>query len=419
MLAVGVLAGFTAPSIAGPTSGSQITSNQPAGLASQGSASIDNHAMQTGLGGAFTPILPTTIPPTGNDPGAGTAAAPPYPEPGCPGGFSYLPPPTAAKPVFFSSIYPSFTQNATGGYDGVDAWFGYNVHNAVVPGGDAWRTDQGYPATQANIAGRIIGVPIEIGLTSEWATHAINWALQPMQWDPEGSPGTCNNGTITYGFGQAQIYGPDPPPAPPTTVLNRPPFGLGPTLLANVTGTWRTGTVSTLPGPAGTTRTYVHIPTCAWLDSGVPTAVTYLHAVTTAPSRGYTLFLVYNITVTPSAVTWDWGDGAQTTSLSAPEAGPGTLPAYDPAQVWTNPCSVSHDYATVDTGRTISATESFNVHLTVSWNDGVETSTDTVPCDAATGGDCNITIGPGQGWLSGPHPVDQIEPIPFSPIARG
>lgn len=74
----------------------------------------------------------------------------------------------------------------------------------------------------------------------------------------------------------------------------------------------------------------MHIPTCAWLDSGVPAEPTALHAVTsTTVANGYTVFLVYNITVTPSAVTWNWGDGSQTASLDASETAPATLPNYD------------------------------------------------------------------------------------------
>ena len=56
-----------------------------------------------------------------------------------------------------------------------------------------------------------------------------------------------------------------------------------------------------------------------------------------------------------------------------------------------------------------------SVAITVSWSDGVSVHTASVPCNAATGGPCTLTIGPAQGWQSGPHPVDQIEPVPYIP----
>lgn len=69
-------------------------------------------------------------------------------------------------------------------------------------------------------------------------------------------------------------------------------------------------------------------------------------------------------------------------------------------------------------GRTITATQSFTIAITVYWNDGLATYSQTVPCNAATVL-CTLNIGAGQGWQSGPHPVDQIEPIPFSPHLGG
>jgi hypothetical protein len=133
-------------------------------------------------------------------------------------------------------------------------------------------------------------------------------------------------------------------------------------------------------------------------------------------SNGFTLFLVYNVTVTPGTVTWDWGDGTQSTTAGPVESPPARLPSYDPtAQTWSDPCDVFHKYASVSDGRTISATASISVAITVTWSDGVNVFTQPVPCDAATGGACALAITPAQGWQSGPHPVDQIEPVPFSP----
>lgn len=394
------------------------------GTSSAGTAAITNKDLVVGASGAYTPIPPATIKPGGTDSGGTpTAAPPPYPAPGCPPAFGYLPPSSGPK---FYTIYPYFTRNDTGkyagSYAGYDAWYGYDVPDAIQPGGNPDLTYNGAPATAANMAGHVIAVELEVAPTSAWSSSALLWSQQTGGLLGPDVPGTCNNGTITYGFGQTYIAGLAPASKPDPSVVNAPPFGLGPTLLASLTGKWRIGTVSTLPGPGNTTRTFVHIPTCAWLDSAVPTAPETLHSVTsTVDTDGYTLFLVYNITVTPGPVSWDWGDGTQTASVEAPESAPATLPAYDASsQTWTDPCSVSHHYATVSDGRTITATQSFSVAINAIWSDGVTVNSQTVPCDArGPGGDCTLTIGAGQGWQSGPHPVDQIEPVPFSPKTGG
>ena len=392
--------------------------NSPPQPASSGSTALTDGNLVTGAGGTFTPIPPNVLKPGGSDPGAPTSAPPPYPAPNCPGGFSYL---QWSPGVSFYTIWPSFTRSQDGGYDGHDAWYGYDVPDAIQPGGNPVLTDNGDPATAANMAGHAIAVTLEIASTSAWSASSLQWSAQRNGIVGPIVPTTCSNGAITYGFGEAYLDGSAPASAPPSTVLNAPPFGVGPALLASVTGKWRIGTIGTLPGPDTNTRTYVHIPTCAWLDSDVPTAPTSLHSVTsTVVDNGYTVFLVYNITVTPGAVTWDWGDGTQTSSLDASEAAPATLPSYDAtAQTWSDPCSVSHQYATVSDGRTITATQTFTIAITVLWNDGLATQSQTVACNAATGGACTLSIGAGQGWQSGPHPVDQIEPIPFSPHVGG
>ena len=421
-IAAGVIAAVVmrlmpVPVLAGPQSNLNDPNPQPQPASSATSALTNGHLM-AGAEGTFTPITPNFLKPGGSDPGAPTSAPPPYPAPNCPGGFSYL---RWSPGAYFYTIWPSFMRSKDGGYDGHDAWYGYDVPDAIQPGGNPALTDNGYPATAANMAGHAIAVTLEIASTSAWSASSLQWSAQRNGILGPIVPATCDNGAITYGFGQAYLDGPAPASTPPSAVLNAPPFGVGPALLANVTGTWRIGTVATLPGPDTTTRTYVHIPTCAWLDSGVPSEQTTMHSVTsTTVTNGYTVFLVYNITVTPGAVTWNWGDGTQTASFDAPEAAPATLPSYDAAsQTWSDPCSVSHNYATVSDGRTISATQTFTIAITVLWNDGFATHSQTVACNAATGGACTLSIGAGQGWQSGPHPVDQIEPIPFSPHLGG
>jgi hypothetical protein len=356
-----------------------------------------------GASGVYQPIAANTIPPGAADPApprsaGATASAPPQPA-ACTPGSAEAPPQNSFAHKQNLTIYPAFTRNASGGYDGSDPAFSYYRPDAIPAGGDPSQTQLGAPASAANIAGHVIGVPVTFNGVST----------------PDGS---CYVGGLTFG---EPFLARDLPLQPPSVdVLATPPFALGASLLAELTSHWRLGTVDTLPGPGGTTRTFVHIPTCAWLDSTVPLAPAHLHAIKTADSQGATLFLVYNLTVTPQPVSWDWGDGARTTSLESAETPPPTTPTYDAtAQTWTNPCSVSHQYDTVSSGRTITASEPFSVDITVSWSDGVKTNAQSVACDRTTGGPCALTVGPAQGWESGPHPVDQIEPVPFNPAAAG
>lgn len=368
----------------------------------QPSAGIVTNELIAGASGVYQPIAANTIPPGATDPAppraATTTTSPPQPAP-CTVGSAQAPPQSSFAHKQNLTIYPSFARNGSGGYDGSDPAFGYYRPNAIPAGGDPSQTQLGAPATAATIAGHVIGVPVTFNGVST----------------PDGS---CYVGGFT--FGQPFLARDLPLQPPSADVLATPPFSLGASLLAEVTGKWRVGTIDTLPGPEGTTRTFVHIPTCAWLDSTVPLAPASLHAIKTADSNGTTLFLVYNLTVTPQPVTWDWGDGTQTTSLDASEAPPPTLPTYDAtAQTWTDPCTVSHQYASISTGRTITATQPFSVDITVSWSDGVKTNTQRVACDRTTGGACQLMVGPAQGWASGPHPVDQIEPVPFNPASGG
>jgi hypothetical protein len=220
----------------------------------------------------------------------------------------------------------------------------------------------------------------------------------------------------TFSFSTPYLAGDLVPPTPPGSVLSTPPFPTGTNLVAALTGAWTIGSVDTLPGPGPTARTFVHIPTCAWTQSDVPTVAAPFHALTATRVGGYTFFLLYEVTVTPGPVMWRWGDGTSTSFVGPVEHGPASLPVYEPStQRWTDPCQVSHAYATVSAGNTVTATETFTISISVSWSDGVAVHTQPVTCDPATGGACRLTLGPGDGWQSGPHPVDQIEPVPFAP----
>jgi hypothetical protein len=414
LMSVWLLVGFNVTALAEGGNGN--STPQPASApASQGQAGVSHGRLEAGAAGTYLPMTPDVftsprtdprnplyIAPTANNPQGQRCPNPAdmqqqinsFPAPDVPGGHI----------LHTLTLYPTFTRNAQGGYDGHDATFGYEQPNAIPPGGDPSQNALGQLATENTIAGRIIAVD----------AYLLHWGTwQDAQPNPPYG-GYCAG--VGFGFTPAYIAGNAPPPGPPLAVLNTPPFAPGPALVSQVSRSWTIGSVKTLPGPEPTTRTYVHIPTCAWLQSSVPTAPVPYHSVTTATVAGYTLFLVYNVQVTPGPVTWDWGDASQSSTSSAIESPPATLPAYNPtAQTWTNPCNVSHAYDRVADTRTITATETFTVVITVSWSDGVSVHTAPVPCDPVSNGPCTLTLGAAQGWSSGPHPVDQIEPVPFNP----
>ena len=140
--------------------------------------------------------------------------------------------------------------------------------------------------------------------------------------------GSCRG--ATFSFSPPYLAGDAPPPVPPTTVLNNPPFPIGANLVAAVTKSWVVGGIDVLPGGDATSRTFVHIPTCVWTESTVPVAPVPYHALTTTVIDGYTLFLLYDVTVTPGPVVWSWGDGSSSIAAGPTEQGPGTVPSYDP-----------------------------------------------------------------------------------------
>ena len=301
------------------------------------------------------------------------------------------------------SIHPGFAKNNGGGYDGYDAQYAYSITNAIPSGGNAADTAPGSLATAANVDGHVIAVTAFLRTRGSWVdAHTVA---------PFG--GSCQG--ATFSFSPPYLAGNAPPPVPPTTVINTPPFPTGANLVAALTNSWTVGSIAMLPGGEATSRTFVHIPTCVWIDSTVPVAPVPYHALTTTVTDGYTLFLLYDVTVTPGPVAWGWGDGSSSIAPGPVEQGPSLLPSYDPStQRWTDPCAVSHSYAHVATGATITATETFTVTITVSWSDGVAVHTMPVACDSG-GGACQLTIGAADGWQSGPHPVDQIEPVPYQP----
>ncbi len=375
------------------------------GPSSQGTGALTHGKLVAGAGGTYLPIIPAGITPGGSDPRNPLTIPPPGVNPqgmSCPAVRRVHGP--GGGIVLVLSILPTFTKNGAGGYDGADPRFGYAVAGAIPPGGNPADTAIGSPATAANVGGHVVAVTAFLRSRGTW--------VDAQAVAPYG--GSCQGATFV--FSSPYLAGDAAAPEPPVSVLNTPPFPTGADLATALTRNWTVGTVDMIPGSSATSRTWVHVPTCAWMASTVPTAPDPSHALTSTVVSGYTLFLLYDVTVTPGTVAWSWGDGTTSIAPGPVEHGPARLPAYDPStQRWTDPCAVSHDYAAVSTGATITATETFTVTITVSWSDGVAIHTQPVACDANTGGACRLTIGPGDGWQSGPHPVDQIEPVPFQP----
>ena len=393
---------------AGGGGGSTAPGPSPSGA---GMGALTHGKLVAGAGGTYLPITPTDIEPGGSDPRNPLEIPPKGPNPqgmSCPTTSLFHVGPGSPAPgggvVAVIAIHPGFARNAAGGYDGHDADFGYAQQNAIAPGGDPTAISPGSIATAANVAGRIVAVTAYLRKRGTWQ--------DAQTVAPYG--GTCVGASFT--FSPPYLAGNAPPPSPPPAMLETPPFPTGAALTAALTESWTIGSVATLPGPGAGASTFVHIPTCAWMQSDVPTLPTALHALSAAVVGGYTFFLLYDVTVQPGAVAWSWGDGTSSTAGGPVEHGPATLPRYDATtQTWTQPCAVSHAYATVAGGVTITATETFRIAITVSWSDGLTVHTQPVACDAATGGACSLALGPANGWISGPHPVDQIEPVPFAP----
>lgn len=409
--AVWVMLGLTpATSALASGGGGGSGGNQP-GPSSQGVGALTHGKLVAGAGGTYLPIIPTNITPVGSDPRNPLQIAPPGPDPQgmtCPQSHLFHVGPGSPAPgggiVAAVSIHPLFTRNAAGGYDGSDTRFSYSVAGAIPAGGDAADTAPGSIATAANVQGHIVAVTAFLSTRGTWQDARTT--------APFG--GSCQG--ATFSFSPPYLAGDAPAPEPPISVLSTPPFPTGADLVAELTKSWTVGGIETLPGSSATSRTWVHIPTCAWTDSNVPAVSDPYHALSTTVVDGYTLFLLYDVTVIPGTVAWNWGDGTTTVAPGPVEHGPASLPRYDPSsQRWTDPCAVSHAYAAVASGATITATETFSVIITVSWSDGVATHTQPVSCDSGSGGPCRLTVGPGDGWQSGPHPVDQIEPVPYRP----
>jgi len=185
---------------------------------------------------------------------------------------------------------------------------------------------------------------------------------------------------------------------------------------------WGKGTAKTLPDGINS-KTYVHIPTCAWIEgAATPTPDgdwVQVYAVE-EPAGGGMVWVQYQVVIhiTSDPVVYDWGDGdaghgkSTQTEFNKPPSG---RPTYDAvAQSWLvgNPCDVPsaawHQYSQVagPPGRHIIASKTF--HATAEWFYNIGSGTEAGGPLACGGcGDLPVT------WDFGVHEVDQIQGIPY------
>ena len=290
------------------------------GPSSQGTGALTHGKLVAGAGGTYLPIIPADITPGGTDPRNPLQIPPPGVNPQGMTARSHLfhvgpgSPSRAAGSSRRSPSIPTFTKNAAGGYDGFDARFGYAVAGAIPPGGNPADTAgkprhrrqrrrsrgrrHGIPAHPRHLAGRADGRTVR----RELPGRDLRRSARPY------------------------LAGDAPPPVPPVSVLSTPPFPIGADLVAALTRNRGRSAASTmLPGLRGDVahlRAHPHLRV-----DDVDGAHRARYRRTRSPRRwssGYTLFLLYDVTVTPGPVAWSWGDGTSSIAPGPVEHGPAT-----------------------------------------------------------------------------------------------
>ena len=172
------------------------------------------------------------------------------------------------------------------------------------------------------------------------------------------------------------------------------------------------------PDRGSTSRTFVHIPTCAWTDSDVPAHPTALHALSAARRRR--IHAVPAVRRDRHARTGRRGAGA--TARPPPQRGRSSTARracrrYDPStqtldRTVRGEPRIRHGRRRRDHHRDRDLPDRDHRELERRPQRAHASRSPAMP---ATGGACSLPLGPADGWLSGPHPVDQIEPVPFAP----
>lgn len=187
---------------------------------------------------------------------------------------------------------------------------------------------------------------------------------------------------------------------------------------------FRRGSIVTLP--AGGAATYVGTPTCAGIDTGLPTGSATPNPFTLALPLSLSgvagsLPVVVSgrvaVSIVADGVHWDFHDPTGDTSVhgqgSADPLTPTGAPTYDVTTgTWPDAaaeCSVYHQYRGLAAapGVAITATEHFHINVS-----GVYSTGSAVPVSFAyqyEPADSPVT------WSATPRPVYQIEAVPYAP----
>jgi hypothetical protein len=178
--------------------------------------------------------------------------------------------------------------------------------------------------------------------------------------------------------------------------------------------------------PAAGAPTYVGMPTCVGLDTGLPTGsrtpnpFTVSLPITLQGVAGRLPVAVSGrvaVSIVADGVRWNFNDPSGDTSVrgqdSADPAAPTGTPTYDAAsRSWPDAdarCTVYHQYRglAASPGVVITASEHFHVAVSGVYSTGsaapVTFSYSYEPPDSPV------------AWSSGPYPVYQIEAVPYAP----
>ena len=287
------------------------------GPSSQGGAALTHGKLVAGAGGTYLPVPPSDIVPTGTDPRNPLEVPPQGPNPqglSCPTTRLFHVGPGSPAPgggvVAVISIHPAFARNTTGGYDGYDGRYGYSLKSAIPSGGDPAAVAPGslcHRRERRRAHRRGDGVsehPRDLGGCP--ARRAVRWKLHRRDVHVQ-SPVSGGKRPAT---GATDVRAPDTSLSHGTRSGRRARRGMDDRRRRHTS--W---------ARSNCTNLRAH-PDVRLDDFDVPSQVTPFHALTATVADGYTLFLLYEVTITPGAVTWNWGDGTSTTKAGPVEHGP-------------------------------------------------------------------------------------------------
>ncbi|MDQ6856212.1 MAG: hypothetical protein M3Z57_03970, partial [Candidatus Dormibacteraeota bacterium] len=178
--------------------------------------------------------------------------------------------------------------------------------------------------------------------------------------------------------------------------------------------------------PANGSPTYVGIPTCVGLDTGLPTGSRTPNPFTltlpltlrgTAGQLPVTVSGRVAVAIVADGVQWDFHDPSGDATVhgqgSTDPTAPNGTPTYDSATgSWPDVdarCAVYHQYRGLAAapGATITATERFHIEVSGVYSTGAASPVTFAYAYAPP--DSPVV------WTTGPYPVYQIEAVPYAP----